>query len=278
MTPGGRSVITNEEFSDTIVRISLTRRPRVVWEYGHQGAQGSAKGYLAHPDDAYLLPNGLTSVADIINCRVLWLNRAQADRAHDRIERRVRARSTTRARFSRTATRPLSDGGVLVTEIGGWVDRFDRHGHLKWSIKHADELPLRCPAAPERRRARGRLQYARSASTSSARRGGSSGATIPASGPRALDRPSLAVMLPNGTIAVTDDWNHRVVLIDRRTRRIVWSVRASRRARLRARLPEQARRPRPDPLTTITSIRTSRSRSSCSSCCRRGKANRAQAT
>ena len=28
--------------------------------------------------------------------------------------------------------------------------------------------------------------------------------------------------LPNGTIAVTDDWHHRVVLIDRRSKRIVW--------------------------------------------------------
>jgi hypothetical protein len=29
-------------------------------------------------------------------------------------------------------------------------------------------------------------------------------------------------MLPNKMLAVTDDWNHRVVLIDRRSRRIVW--------------------------------------------------------
>ena len=44
----------------------------------------------------------------------------------------------------------------------------------------------------------------------------------PASGPGALDRPSLAVMLPNGTIATTDDWHHRVVLIDRAKKQIVW--------------------------------------------------------
>ena len=44
----------------------------------------------------------------------------------------------------------------------------------------------------------------------------------PASGAGALDRPSLAVMLPNGIIAATDDWHHRVVLIDRATKKIVW--------------------------------------------------------
>ena len=43
-----------------------------------------------------------------------------------------------------------------------------------------------------------------------------------AGGPGGLDRPSIAVALANGTIAATDDWHHRVVLIDRRTKRIVW--------------------------------------------------------
>jgi hypothetical protein len=42
------------------------------------------------------------------------------------------------------------------------------------------------------------------------------------SGPGALDQPSIAVMLPNGMIAATDDWNHRVVIIDPTTKRIVW--------------------------------------------------------
>ena len=39
--------------------------------------QGSVPGYLAQPDDAYVLANGQIRVADIINCRVLWINRAK---------------------------------------------------------------------------------------------------------------------------------------------------------------------------------------------------------
>ena len=38
----------------------------------------------------------------------------------------------------------------------------------------------------------------------------------------ALDHPSLAMALPNGDIAVNDDFRDRVVVIDPRTRRIVW--------------------------------------------------------
>jgi hypothetical protein len=53
-----RSIITNEEFSDTIAVVSLAHDPRITWEYGHQDVQGSSPGYLAHPDDAYLLADG----------------------------------------------------------------------------------------------------------------------------------------------------------------------------------------------------------------------------
>src|SRR5205823_2391792 len=42
-------IVTNEEFSDTIAALSLTRHPHIVWEYGHQNVQGSSPGYLAHP-------------------------------------------------------------------------------------------------------------------------------------------------------------------------------------------------------------------------------------
>ena len=55
LTPDRRSIITNEEFSDRVAIVSLDRRPRVTWVYGHQGVQGAGRGYLAHPDDAYLV-------------------------------------------------------------------------------------------------------------------------------------------------------------------------------------------------------------------------------
>src|SRR5262249_40237090 len=42
------------------------------------------------------------------------------------------------------------------------------------------------------------------------------------SGPDRLDRPSLALPLPNGLIAANDDWNHRVIVVDPRTKAIVW--------------------------------------------------------
>jgi hypothetical protein len=53
-----------------------------------------------------------------------------------------------------------------------------------------------------------------------------SGAVIwaygPHSGPGALDEPTLASVLPDGDVLVVDAGNDRVIVIDRRTKRIVW--------------------------------------------------------
>jgi hypothetical protein len=135
-----RDITTNEECSDTIAILSLTRAPRIVWEYGHPDVQGSSPGYLAHPDDAYLLADRQVQVAAIINCRVLRLDRRKhivhsigtvGDCSHD----------PPRALLEPNGDTPLADGGVLVAEIGGWIDRFSATGQLMWSIKSPTDYP-----------------------------------------------------------------------------------------------------------------------------------------
>lgn len=216
----GRDISTNQEFADTITVISLTRRPRIVWQYGHYNAQGSAPGYLAHPDDAYLLANGQIQVADIINCRVLWINRAK------HIVRSIGQAGdcSHHPPFSLrdpNGDTPLPDGGVLVTEIGGWVDRFDRSGHLMWSARTPTTYPSDAQLLPSGNvlvagyNTPGRIDII----TPHGRVLWNYG---PRSGPGELAQPSLAVAVRNGTIAATDDWHHRVVLINRTTKRIVW--------------------------------------------------------
>ena len=75
-TPGYRAISINEEFNETASLVDV-RTHRIFWTYGHAGVAGSSFGYLSNPDDAYLLRNGLLMVADIKNCRVLFVNRAK---------------------------------------------------------------------------------------------------------------------------------------------------------------------------------------------------------
>jgi outer membrane protein assembly factor BamB len=216
-TPGFKTVITNEEFDDTLTEISLKRRA-VVWRYGHAGTPGSAPGYLHAPDDAYRLPGGLTTVADIQNCRIVELR-------HDGTVLRVLGGSCVhdppRGFASPNGDTPLPDGGLLVTEIGGWIDRLDRAGRLVWSVRSPIAYPSDAQLLPDGHilvcgfTTPGRVVELTRAGTIVWSFGADSG-------PDRLDRPSLAIRLPNGLIAINDDWRHRVILVDPASGQIVW--------------------------------------------------------
>src|SRR5206468_11178520 len=116
---------------------------------------------------------------------------------------------------------PLRDGGMLITEIGGWVDRIDSRGRLVFSVRTPTSYPSDAQLLPD-----GNVLVAGFDTPGRVDEITPQGRIVwtygPSSGPGALDRPSLAVRWPNGMIAATDDWHHRVVVIDPRTKRIVW--------------------------------------------------------
>jgi outer membrane protein assembly factor BamB len=216
-TPGGRSIITNEEFNETLTELSLRTR-KVVWRYGHAGVAGLGSGYLNTPDDAYRLPNGRTVVADIRNCRIVELS------SRGRPVRTIGGscvHDPPRGFASPNGDTPLSDGGLLVTEIGGWVDRLDRTGRLVWSFRSPVAYPSDAQLLPSGNvllsgfTKPGRIVIC----TRHGRVLWSFGA---AHGRNALDKPSLAIRLPNGLIAANDDYNDRVIVIDPGRHRIVW--------------------------------------------------------
>jgi Kelch motif protein len=216
-TPGYRSVITNEEFDDTLVEVSLKGRA-VVWRYGHAGSAGSAAGYLDSPDDAYRTRGGVTTVADIRNCRIVQLRR---DGKVLRILGGSCVHDPPRGFASPNGDTPLPDGGLLVTEIGGWIDRLDRAGQLVWSVRSPVSYPSDAQLLPD-----GNILVCGFTTPGRVVEMTQSGTVVwsfgTPSGVDRLDRPSLAIRLPNGMIAINDDWRHRVILVDPSSRRIVW--------------------------------------------------------
>jgi hypothetical protein len=221
-TPGWGSIISNQEDQQTIQIISFPGQ-QVLWTYGHVNASGSGPGFLSTPDDAYVLDNGLRVVADVHNCRVLFI-----DAAHD-IVKQYGTTGVCGHDPPRHLTAPNGDtpirggaGGMLVTEINGsWVNRIGPGGKLVWSFQANVRYPSDAQMLEN-----GRVLLADYSSPGHVLITNTKGHELfrygPVGGPGALDHPSLALMLPNGLIAVNDDYRDRVVLIDPATRRIVW--------------------------------------------------------
>jgi N-acetylneuraminic acid mutarotase len=216
----GRSIITNQEENHTIVRIAFPSGA-LQWSYGTPKVPGSDPGFLNQPDDAFLLRDGTYTVADAKNCRIL----------HIGVDKQPISQIGTTGNCVHDPPRsvgypngdtPLADGNLLVSEINGsWITEYTPAGALVWTV----HLPITYPSDPQQlgpdlylvsdyARPGGILEFTREGQIVWSYR--------PASGDGMLDHPSLAERLPNGLIAVNDDYRHRVAFIDPETRTIVW--------------------------------------------------------
>jgi hypothetical protein len=218
--PGFGAIISSQEMQHTVQVISFPGG-KVLWHYGRVDQPGSAPGLLDRPDDAYVLPDGTRTVADIVNQRVLFISPA------GRILRQYGTTGVPGHRPPHELGAPNGDaptpgGGMLITEIAGsWVDAVSASGKLEWSVHTPAAYPSDAQLLPGDHilladyRSPGRVYIID-------RSGRVLWRYAPSSGPGQLDHPSLAMLLPGGLIAVSDDYHHRVVLIDPTTRKIVW--------------------------------------------------------
>jgi outer membrane protein assembly factor BamB len=219
-THGGAGIVSNEEQNERIVQLAFPSG-RLLWSYGHPGSAGSEPGYLHEPDDAYLWRDGTISVADAQNCRVLIVSHAK------KVLKEIGspaacAHEPPRYLGSPNGDTPLRDGNILVSEVNGsYIDEITRAGKLIWSV----QLPIAYPSDPQQL---GPDRYLVADYTNPGgiyefnRAGRILWAYHPSSGNGMLNHPSLAERLPGGLIAANDDYRDRIVIVDPRTRRIVW--------------------------------------------------------
>lgn len=216
----GTAIISNEEDNNTIALIAYPSG-RLLWSYGHPKIAGSASGYLNQPDDAYLLKTGEITVADAKNCRILVIRPGHGVVSQIGTTGYCLHAPPHGIGYPNGDT-PLANGNFLISEVNGsWVSEYTPAGQLVWTVK----LPIAYPSDPQQlgpdlymvadyHRPGGVYEFNR--------QGQILWSYNPSSGPGMLNHPSLAERLPNGLIAVNDDYRDRVVLIDPKTQSIVW--------------------------------------------------------
>ena len=220
VSANGRSIAATQEMNDTISVIDIATG-RITRRYGHPGVAGPGPGYFSHPDDAMLLPGGEVLAADIQNCRILLLSPRRITRQFG--NPLACGHEPPRQFGQPNGAFPLKDGHFLITEIlGDWVAEMSlRRPCVLVCAPARRQLPVRCERGEPGPLHRRRLLPSGPGGVNFTRTGHVVWRFRP-TGAAALNHPSLALPLPNGNVLVNDDYNDRVIVISRKTNRIVW--------------------------------------------------------
>ena len=218
-TPGFKSVIVNSEPYHQIAEIDYATR-KIVWTFGEWGVAGSDGTHLNTPDSALRLPDGRTIVADVRNCRVAIISTAKKIAAQ--IGKTGQCKNETGLLAKPNGVALLPNGNLLITEA---TTRRVSEMDLQGKVVRAVTLPvLAYPSDAQPTRA-GNILVAAYEKPGRLIEVDWSGQIVWEYFPKAeierLDRPSIAIELPNGNIAFSDDYNDRVVIINR-AGRILW--------------------------------------------------------
>ena len=213
----GRYIIATQE-DDQVITVISVATSKIVYRYGRPGTPGMGPNRVDNPDDALLLPGGDIVAADIKNCRIIVID-PPAHRPKHVIGQtsNLCVHEPPRHFGSPNGAFPMTNGGYVVTEINGdWANGIGLNGHVQWSAhppgvlypSDTTQVYPGCyltvdysdPGQAVEFTPGGKLLW---------RRGG-------------LNKPSLALALPNGYILLNDDFNHRIVVINPTNNHIVW--------------------------------------------------------
>jgi DNA-binding beta-propeller fold protein YncE len=219
-SPDGRFIISTQSENQMVSIIDIATR-RIVFQYGHSGHESSKKGYLANPDDAIMVKDGRLLIADIKNRRLLFLD--PKTRVTTKLGTNGRCFHHPPKSFgSPNGAFPMKDGRYLITEINGdWVDAMSLDGTISWST-HAPSVVYPSDTSEVKPNVYLTVDFSKPGQIVEFNSKGKLLWRYRPTGKGALDHTSLGHALPNGDVIATDDRNHRVIVVDPKTNKIVW--------------------------------------------------------
>jgi len=222
-SPDGRRLMVNEEDNYDIHIVDYQTRS-LTWTFGASDTKSSKPGYFNYPDDAHLLADGKVVTADIRNCRIQFIDPDTSTVIGQWGKEGTCKHDPPRSFAFPNGSTPLDNGDILVTEItDAWITRMTRDGKVVWSVR-APGIRYPSDAFPTRD---GQVIVADFSKPGrivifDPKTRKVSWEYFERNGEPMLDHPSLALELPNGNIIANDDQRHRVIVIDRATKAIVW--------------------------------------------------------
>ncbi len=221
----GKLLAVSEEDNYDVHIVDYEKR-QLVWTHGTPDVRGSGNDHFNYPDDAHLLDDGTFLTADIRNCRVVIIDPKKGRIVTQWGTPGKCVHNPPHTLGHPNGATPLENGDILLTEIqDSWITRITREGKVVWSTR-APNIRYPSDAFPTVDGKQvivadfwkpGRVVIFDPATRTI------SWEYFVKDGERMLDHCSLARELPEtGDILVADDLNDRVIVIDRKTKEIIW--------------------------------------------------------
>jgi outer membrane protein assembly factor BamB len=218
-TTDGTAIVANSEDGQRAMAVNRLTGA-VLWQIGTYHSRGNNLTHFNNPNDAVPAADGTVWMADIRNCRLVHLNGATGAvlavlGGHGCAHNPPKQFSEPNGGF------PTRDGSLVVTEISGTrVTWLNADGTVRWSHRVPAAYPSDGMAYPD-----GSVLLTDYSSVGAVLRIAADGAVMWRYSPRGaaqLNHPSIAIPLASNRIAICDDFNNRIVIVDPTTSTIVW--------------------------------------------------------
>lgn len=220
-SPDGKQVVVASEDTNVLYVIDIATH-KIVYSYGKAGVRGSGPDRVGAPDGVVMLKSGDLLVPDAGNCRLI-----QIPAGGHAISRQLGQTGTCQhnppTSFSDpSGLFPMSNGNYVLTEgVGHYVSEMSPSGKIVWTVQVPDVSAIYQTAEIGVDRYL-TVDHVAPGQVLTFDHTGKVVWRYAPTGDQALNKPSLAIVLPNGDAMISDKVNNRLIVVDPRTNKVVW--------------------------------------------------------
>jgi DNA-binding beta-propeller fold protein YncE len=220
-SPDGKKVVVASEDTHILFVIDIATH-KIVYTYGKMGAPGSGPNEVNTPDGVVMLPSGDLMVPDAGNCRIIQIPAGAKSISRQLGQTGTCAHNPPTTFSDPSGLFPMTNGNLVVTEgVGHYVSEMTPAGKIVWTVKvpgvsaiyQTDEI------GPNRYLT---VDHVVQGSVLTFDRSGKVLWRYAPTGDQSLNKPSLAIGMPNGDVMISDKVNNRLIVVDPRTNKVVW--------------------------------------------------------
>ena len=220
-SPDSKQVVVASEDTSIVYVIDILTH-KIVYTYGKAGAPGSGADQVNAPDGVVMLPSRDLLVPDAGNCRIITIPAGSHAISQQLGETGRCLHNPPQSLGDPSGLFPMANGNYVVTEgIGHWVSEMSASGKVAWSV----QVPGVSAMYQSAEIGRDRFVTVDHVFPGQVLTFDHTGKVLwryAPTGDRALNKPSLAIPLPNGDFMVSDKANNRVIVVDPLTDAVVW--------------------------------------------------------